>query len=410
MTVSKDAKEAVSVAYSGVHSIYHIAHAAHENQLLDRFFCSVADTPSKWGGALASLVGADRMVNRRRREIPARKIAEYPWPLLKGALGAKFGKKHGVDWLQVNDEFDSWVASKLQTSSSQVFVGVETCALRSFEVGRRQGMKLVLDCPQLHPAFLAAIEAKSAAELGLPEPASLADSPMERRKQEEFAGADLMLMLSDVQKQTFVEQGFDASKMAVTFFWPDTGDFFPPPPQEVAASPALEKRKLRVLFVGSLSLRKGITYLLRAVKECALEVELTMVGPQTAETEFLTRGFEACIHYVTPITKMALRDYYWRADVLVMPSIAEAYGWVAMEAMACGTPVIVSQNCGAPVPDEAWRVPMMDSDSIAARLQLYARDGDLCREDGRRASEFARGWTPQAYRAQIAGLLGGLLG
>src|ERR1041385_5326270 len=101
------------------------------------------------------------------------------------------------------------------------------------------------------------------------------------------------------------------------------------------------------------------------------------------------------VRMVPPQTKPRLRELYWQHDVLVLPSLGDSFGFVAMEAMACGLPVIVTENCGVPVPDPSWRVPVMDSEAIAWRLSLYARARSLCHEHGIVAAKFALQFTPE---------------
>ncbi len=115
------------------------------------------------------------------------------------------------------------------------------------------------------------------------------------------------------------------------------------------------------------------------------------------------------VKLLAPRSKSALRELYWQHDVLVLPSLGDSFGFVALEAMACGLPVIVTENCGVPVPEPAWRVPIMDSEAIANRLEYYAGDRAALEQDGRIAAEFARQYTPERYRDQIKCLFRRLL-
>jgi glycosyltransferase involved in cell wall biosynthesis len=104
-----------------------------------------------------------------------------------------------------------------------------------------------------------------------------------------------------------------------------------------------------------------------------------------------------------------LRELYWQSDILVLPSLVDTFGFVATEAMACGLPVVVTDNCGVPVPDPSWRVPIMNSDAIAQRLEHYSTDRTALKQDGQIAAEFARQYTPERYREQVKNLLRRLL-
>jgi glycosyltransferase involved in cell wall biosynthesis len=166
---------------------------------------------------------------------------------------------------------------------------------------------------------------------------------------------------------------------------------------------------LKVLFVGSIGLRKGIPYLVRAVEKCGGLVELTLAGVNSGEADKFISQCKSRIHFAGRKNKAELRELYWDSDMLVLPSLVDTFGFVALEAMACGLPVIVTENCGVPVPDPAWRVPIMDNDAIAQRLEFYAANREALQRDGQTAQQFARQFTPERYREQIKNLLRNLL-
>jgi glycosyltransferase involved in cell wall biosynthesis len=165
------------------------------------------------------------------------------------------------------------------------------------------------------------------------------------------------------------------------------------------------KRPLVALFVGGAGLRKGIPYLLRAVEQCGSGVKLKLIGTRNPEANEFIRRTRADVECKESMTKAALRLAYWDADVLVLPSLLDTFGFVAMEAMACGLPVIVTENCGVPVPEPSWRVPIMNAERIAQRLSMYSADRDLCRGDGQKATRLAREFSPARYRREIQKLL-----
>ena len=394
----------ITVGYSGVHQAYQLALAAYEAGELGRFYCSVFDAPGKWGGVLSKVLGPSVLTNRRCGGIPAALITEYPWPLLRQMLASRVLRHKAYDWSQTVDRFDRWVARKLEGSQSRIFVGAETCAKQSFQVAKRRGMTTVMDCGQVHPTFLWNVLAAASDDLGLPVPPPVDIPAMEARKAAEYALADVILVLSEVERRSFLEQGFAEDRLVEIPLWADPSLWQPP-----SGKPPTFGGPLRVLYIGSVELRKGIPYLLRAARRCGPEVDLTLVGTRTPLMEPFLQEHRNSFQYTPPTTKPILRMMCWRSDVLVLPSLVDAFGFVAMEAMACGLPVIVTDNCGVPVPDPSWRVPIMDADALAERLLLYARDRELCRAHGEVAAEFARQYRPETYRHKVADLFRNVL-
>jgi glycosyltransferase involved in cell wall biosynthesis len=407
----------VSIAYSGVHQAYQLALAAHESGRLDQFLCSLFVGPGKWGGRLASLLGEAKLLNRACPGLPPEKAIENPWPLVRHNLRAKILSGKSDDWLADNNCFDAWAARRLMKSKSWVFIGVETCARDSFRAAGERGMTKVLDCPQVHPDFLTHLLGEAADDLGVPPPSPFDSPGLAARKAEEFEMADLLLVISEVQRRSFVQAGFSTDRLVEIPLWVDSELWFPPSIHKqgeadllvgLDARQCVPTNPLKVLFVGNIELRKGIPYLIQAIEKCGA-ISLTLVGANSGETDRFISQSKTAIRFAGRKNKTELREIYWQCDVLVLPSLVDTFGFVALEAMACGLPVIVTENCGVPVPDPAWRVPIMNSDAIAQRLEYYAADREALQRDGQIAQQFARQFTPERYREQIKNLLRQLL-
>jgi len=386
----------IAVAYSGVHQAYQLALAAEELGQLDNFFCSVFAAAGKWGGAIARLLGSDLLLNRRVDGLSPQRVRENPWPLLAHRLRSRLWPAKANDWVEANGRFDRWVARQLRRSESAVFVGVETCAAESFAVACERRMIRILDCPQVHPGFLHKVLAAATDDLGLPWRGSPDSEEMLLRKQREFELADCLLTLSEVHTRSFTSNGVSPERIVEIPLWADPAIWYPP-----QNSVRRSADSLQVMFVGGICLRKGIPYLLEASRRCGDLIKLKLVGYPADEMAKTLGSFQSYYTIVPPVTKPELRRLYWDADVLVLPSLVDSFGFVAMEAMACGLPVIVSENCGVPVPDPTWRVPVMDSVAIAERLEHYAADQEALERDGQVAYQFARQFTPGRYREQI---------
>jgi glycosyltransferase involved in cell wall biosynthesis len=397
--------DGIIVAYAGVHQIFQIALTAYEMGRLDRFLCSICDAPGTLGSIASAVTGRENFVNRRCGAMSAAVIEEFPWPFLFSRLSSKISRSDPLfDWRRANTWFDRHVSRRLASFDSAVFVGVETCARDSFLNAKRQKMKTVLDCPQAHPVFLEKILSVAASDLGLLAPGPSDGPEMTRRKQEELELADFILVFSDVHRRSFAENGIPSDKLVQIPLWADLELWFPQ-----TEFPTVRKGPLRVIFVGQVGLRKGVPYLLEACERLGSSIELTLVGPITGDIDRLLEKHRGKFKLSPPLHKSELRKLLWQSDLLVLPSLLDTFGFAAMEAMACGLPVIVSENCGVPVPDASWIVPTMDSSALAERIQKYVSNRSLCLDHGKLAREFAMQFTPRRYRDGLKGVFNRLL-
>jgi len=146
-------------------------------------------------------------------------------------------------------------------------------------------------------------------------------------------------------------------------------------------------RPLRVLYVGSVSVVKGVPELLRAVAGLGdAPVTLRMVGPagMTVPPEFAAHP---SIEWVGAVSRSEVMTAYQTADVLVFPSHSDGFGMAQVEAQSHGLPVIASPCCGRVVDDGRTGVvlPEVSSSAIAEAIrELLARP------------EVLAGWSDQA--------------
>jgi glycosyltransferase involved in cell wall biosynthesis len=158
---------------------------------------------------------------------------------------------------------------------------------------------------------------------------------------------------------------------------------------------------LRVIFIGSLSQRKGLSYLLDAVQQLGSAVELTLIGRRVGDCRPLDAALK--IHRWIPSLSHAevLRELQ-QHDVMAFPSLFEGFGLVVLEAMACGVPVIATPNGAAPdiihQGEDGFIIPIRDSQALAEKLELLSKDRDRLASMSQAAQRTATLHSWQVYR------------
>jgi len=157
--------------------------------------------------------------------------------------------------------------------------------------------------------------------------------------------------------------------------------------QETKAKFDLPKEFL--LFVGSIEPRKNLLTLLRAYnllsKDEKANLPLILVGFKGWENKEIMQEIEKNkehIRYLGYVTDMQLAHIYNLAAIFVYPSLYEGFGLPPLEAMACGTPVIVSNTASIPevCGDAALYVEPMEIQDIKDKILMLANDKKLREE------------------------------
>ncbi len=207
----------------------------------------------------------------------------------------------------------------------------------------------------------------------------------------EMDECDYITVPSEFAANSLVENGVDRKKLILLPFGVDTERFRPREKQDDT---------FRAVFIGQVSVRKGILYLLEGWKGMDLpDSELVVVGPQSPDIKELLAGYSGIknikfVHYVNDLTKV-----YHTASVFVFPSIEEGSALVNYEAMASGIPVITTCNSGSLARDglDGFVIPVRDVAAIREKLQTLYEDPRLRVKMGASARERIEKYTWDAY-------------
>lgn len=236
--------------------------------------------------------------------------------------------------------------------------------------------------------------------------------------------ADRIIVATPAEK-TQLEWLYKADGKKIIIIPPgvDTTHFYPIPADEARQFIGLASDAHIILFVGRIEPLKGVATLIRAVaclrlKDLFEPVHLAVVGgdPDAAPehlSEEMARLQKLCdeltvgkmVVFLGKRSQDTLPYYYSAADVVVMPSHYESFGMVALEAMACGTPVIASQVGGLAylVKDgkTGYTVPAEDDNALCEKLTAILGDDLMRKKLGHNAAEYARNYDWKKVVKQI---------
>lgn len=308
----------------------------------------------------------------RNEGLPDHKVETFPYVQAaymglprRDLLGPAVNRQW--EWLS-KTTLDAHVARRLP--DCDVFVGLSGSALRSGRAAHRRGARYVCDRGSTHIRVQDEMLREEHERWGL---RYLGIDPRVIDVEEaEYAEADLITVPSTFTLQTFLAQGVPASKMRRISYGVDLSRFHP------TTAPA--EGAFDVLFVGGMSLRKGVQYLLQAY--AALEhprKSLTFAGAPSPEliALFKARGlWPEDARVLGHVPQPALKELMSRSHALVLPSVEEGLALVQAQAMACACVVIASRHTGAEdlFDDgvEGFVVAVRDADALAARMQRLA--------------------------------------
>lgn len=205
----------------------------------------------------------------------------------------------------------------------------------------------------------------------------------------------------------------------------DVSHFYPIPADEAKLYVGLKPDDRMVLFVGRIEPLKGVDTLIQAMSCLQLKesqrVHLAIIGgdPSASPREMsgeMARLQKLCddLSVGQTVVFLGKRDqdrlpyYYSAAELLVMPSHYESFGMVALEAMACGTPVIASEVGGLAYlvrdGETGFTIPDQEPEALCEKMSWLLNDHDLRQQMSERAVAYAQNYAWEKIAKQILGV------
>ena len=295
---------------------------------------------------------------------------------------------------------DTWVSKWVEKQKPMVFIGYEKSCINSFKAVQKYGGKTLLDLAQVHINFIEQLRNKYAFFKQITGDEQLYQQ-IKRVKLGEYESANHITTLSNFAKDTMLQNGFKSDKISVVNLGVNTQLF-----QPKTAYNFSNNAPFKLLFVGTVTKRKGIHLLCEVMQEFINEnICLDIIGPLgdgISLSELLQKSKQ--IQYKPYLHHSELATTMQAADVFVFPSYLDSWAMVAMEAMACGLPVIITQNTGAKdavTADAGFIIPVDDKAVLKEKiLQLY-HNRNLLETMGKAAREASVKYSWQQYYQSV---------
>lgn len=377
MMAKTSSRRRVVVVHRGARDAYQVSAALASAGLLEKLVTDLywpGDRP--WAARLAAALpgSAARLLSARHDpQIPASLVKQTPVAGLTSYLLEKFKaapfawRRSAIRW---TDATLGRTAGQLAARTGSLLLSYSYYGYDAFQSYGQPGVLF-----QLHPHPLSvrrilerelADHPDCAASLRQEWELSLPAEDFERLTAESRL-AKHFLVASSFTRQTLIENGAAPEAIRVIPYGVDLERFVPHAPSDDNSGP------LRLLFVGTINQRKGIKYLLEALRLLGpAPVELTVCG-RVVDDLSLFRPFGAQVRVRPSVSLPELLEAYRQADLFVLPSVAEGFGQVLLEALASGLPVLSTTHTAAPdlvvEGREGFVVEPRRSDLLAARIE-----------------------------------------
>jgi alpha-maltose-1-phosphate synthase len=299
-----------------------------------------------------------------------------------------------------------WRASRRLTHGMDAVIGSQGTTTQIFARARELGIGRVLDYPIAHWRFTEAVleeEVRLKPEWAATMRVYRYPDWVRARYVREIEMADRIIMVSGHHQQNFAEAGIDPARTFIVPWYIDAELFTPPSVPDDSA--------FRIAFVGELSQRKGLSYLIDGFERAALPAsELLLIGRTHAVTG--PWAGRPGVRHVPPLPNFMLPEVLGSCHVIALPSLVEGFPVSVLEGMACGLPAIISENIGRDIVEdgkEGFVVPIRDPEAIAERLgELHAdtaRRREMAAAARAKAETFTKERNHEALRRGVRELL-----
>lgn len=402
-------KKKIILSHSGKQHSYHVAKALNDLGYLEKFYTSSYIT----SGCLQRYFNMtnDQYWSRRFVKGVHGVKVESNWRFeFKEILYSKFyGQSektlHAVYDRDVN--FDRYISSRMPKLKGDIFWGYQGSCLKSLQSAKQEGKLTICEMAAAHAP--AAVRILGEEQRLHPEWSDSFDnlefpSDYYKRLCDEPHQADLVIGASSFTLKTLREDGVEEKKLKYLPLGFELDRI------EFSSVVGHVKRPLRLLYAGRVTQRKGIKYILEALKQFKkADVELHIIGNIHGSGRGL-RGYEGMYKLHHAISQYELFKQYHHYDAFILPTVFEGFGLVIVEAMAAGLPAITTPNGIGPELIEDGKngfiVPIRDTQAIVRAITQLLSKSSIELSKMRQAARIAAlNFSWDAYKIRLKHLV-----
>jgi glycosyltransferase involved in cell wall biosynthesis len=408
LTVSASYPQVI-VAHLGARLHYAVAVLLHRSGVLAQLFTDAYAAEGSFLHPVLKFVppplhrGWLKNLSQRVADLPSGKVTAYNLLGFRYAYALRKGSITDA-YLRYNRAFCKRVSESKYLQQATIVYGFSGSSLELLEVAKAMGLiciveQMIAPLRELVPILKKEQERwpgwQTVAELDWDE------CVWYSREEKEWELADFVVAPSDYVRSTLISSGVAPHKiMRIPYAVP--ADRFQGHERAFES-----KRPLHVLFVGSVSLRKGVPYLLHALRELGPEkVQAKLVGPVNLSRQKLF-DYRDVAEIVGQVPRAEVPRYYNWADIFVMPSLCEGSATVTYEARSNGLPVIATPNAGAWVRDshDGRLIQAGNAKALAESLCEFIRQPSLVSQMSCSALTSARSFSWEVYQQRLTDLV-----
>lgn len=342
----------VTISCSGKFHAFALAEQLEKHHLLSGLYTSYAYQKNNWFRKMAGRVD--------KENIPVSKI-HTAIPL---AFPMKLFPANAYLW---NHWFDKWVAGRVNKKSGKVLIGWSGMSLEAIRKAKKNGMITIVERGSSHIQYQEEILIEEYGRFG--KKFSI-DKRVIEKELKEYEEADYISVPSKFAYNSFLGRIADSSKLILNNYGFGSTD-------KLSENPV--PKKFKILYLGKLSVQKGLIYLFQALASLTIPTdayEVQFIGAMEAEIEPLAGQYKRPNWIFSGhINHYELPAYLAQCSIGVQPSLQEGLSMVIPQMLSAGIPVIASTNSGGEDVISEGRtgfvVPIRSPEAIAEKITWF---------------------------------------